>query len=662
MSEPNKGMKDRQALVDAEYLLDRYYRQNYAPIVSGKIAEIDKARKEDLTLPVFDYEGSPYRAAVVAEGRGWWKRQTTEQLLESCNDKFRKDTRIQQDVVILTASVKEALIANIGEKAYKAYSDSINRDFADYYVENRFKTMFVEQMAKSKIPKNSFEYMMDKGFSDSLSGLFYWKNHKPTELDSEVKALSHKYYDPNIMEELGAFGVSFAFDSIWFGGYGSVAKAAGQAAVDVGIRMYDNGKQNAVDNTGTVDEINSLAFFSDKKAIDDIRREAKQLKSRSASDNVKFTNALLNKRAFTPMFDDKQYETLRKGFREGLREKDGETIQEGFKAGLESMGFKLKDGTVPGWMEGKTDEELFTFANNFTSIAMVMKLNGVKSKNVNGKMMTAEEVAQRGYDYARSLAASQRRVLKEQQQFIAAQEKAIQRNNEAITQQMVAAQQPQAQQAMYYQTGGMSQQPQAAQPATANSVAGWGGLLDQLGLSGFGDIGKNLGYVLSMLPDMLIAMFTGKSRNLRFQDNLLPIAAVIMGLFVKNPLLKMILVGFGGANLLNKAGREILEDGRARQQTQPVRQYRQYQDEPLDGRIKQPVMRGNTMVVTIDNVPKVITISNSCVDAYEKGVLPLNTLANAVLRLHDEQQVAVQENYDRRIGQHEEQNISRGLK
>ena len=45
------------------------------------------------------------------------------------------------------------------------------------------------------------------------------------------------------------------------------------------------------------------------------------------------------------------------------------------------------------------------------------------------------------------------------------------------------------------------------------SVSGWGGIFDSLGLNGFGDVGKNLGYVLAMLPDMLVGMFTGKSRN-----------------------------------------------------------------------------------------------------------------------------------------------------
>ena len=195
---------------------------------------------------------------------------------------------------------------------------------------------------------------------------------------------------------------------------------------------------------------------------------------------------------------------------------------------------------------------------------------------------------------------------------------------------------------------------------STKSVGGWGSMLDQLGLNGFGDVGKNLGYVLAMLPDMLISMFTGKSRNLKFGDNLLPIGAIIAGMFVKNPMLKMLLIGLGGANLLNKAGHEALERGGVNMQ--PVRQYQTYQDEPLDMRIKQPTVKGNTLLVDIDNIPMVITLNNEAIDAYEKGVLPINTLANAVLRKYDEQQTALVESYEQQQTQDSNIERSRGLK
>ena len=208
---------------------------------------------------------------------------------------------------------------------------------------------------------------------------------------------------------------------------------------------------------------------------------------------------------------------------------------------------------------------------------------------------------------------------------------------------------------------GVSQGANTAEQKSNFSISGWGGIFDSLGLNGFGDVGKNLGYVLAMLPDMLVGMFTGKSRNLKFGDNMMPIAAIFAGMFVKNPLLKMMLVGLGGANLLNKAGHEALEN-RDGVKPQPIRQYRKYDDEPLDLRISQPVMKGNTLVATIDNIPSVITLNEDAVDAYYQGVLPLNTLANAVLRKYDEQQRSIQENYDRQMKVEERQEKMIGIK
>ncbi len=129
-----------------------------------------------------------------------------------------------------------------------------------------------------------------------------------------------------------------------------------------------------------------------------------------------------------------------------------------------------------------------------------------------------------------------------------------------------------------------SEDTQQEQPERDNSN-GWEGLLKNFGLNGFSDIGNNLGYVIAMLPDILVGLFTGKTQSLGLKDNMMPIAAILAGMFVKNPLLKMTLIGMGGANLLNKAG------------------------------------------------------------AYQAGALPLNTLANAVLAKSDQMRQMAEHNY-----------------
>lgn len=200
-----------------------------------------------------------------------------------------------------------------------------------------------------------------------------------------------------------------------------------------------------------------------------------------------------------------------------------------------------------------------------------------------------------------------------------------------------------------------SEDTQQEQPERDNSN-GWDGLLKNFGLDGFSDIGNNLGYVIAMLPDILVGMFTGKTQSLGLKDNMMPIAAVLAGMFVKNPLLKMTLIGMGGANLLNKAGHEALankQEGNATlcSNTNAVR-YKSYPDEPLNTRITNPVLQGNCLVATIDKVPYTIQLPEHVVGAYQAGALPLNTLANSILAKSDQMRQVAGRSY----GEHEVRN------
>ena len=196
------------------------------------------------------------------------------------------------------------------------------------------------------------------------------------------------------------------------------------------------------------------------------------------------------------------------------------------------------------------------------------------------------------------------------------------------------------------------------QPEHDNSN-GWDGLLKNFGLDGFGDIGNNLGYVIAMLPDILVGMFTGKTQSLGLKDNMIPIASILAGMFVKNPLLKMTLIGMGGANLLNKAGHEALANKQEGNEsnvalgsnTNAVR-YKSYPDERLNPRITNPVLQGNCLVATIDKVPYTIQLPEHVVGAYQAGALPLNTLANSILAKSDQMRLVAGRSY----GEHEVRN------
>ena len=190
---------------------------------------------------------------------------------------------------------------------------------------------------------------------------------------------------------------------------------------------------------------------------------------------------------------------------------------------------------------------------------------------------------------------------------------------------------------------------QQEQPQQTNQN-GWSGLLSSVGLNGISDIGHNLGYVLAMLPDMLVGIFTGKTKSLGLKDNMLPLASIVAGMFVRNPILKMVLIGMGGLNLLNKAGHEALDNHNGVSYGQGgngnVRgNYKVYEDEALNARISQPQIKGNCLIATIDKVPCTIALPDRVVDAYNQGALPLNTLANAVLAKNDQMRQIAAENY-----------------
>ena len=180
--------------------------------------------------------------------------------------------------------------------------------------------------------------------------------------------------------------------------------------------------------------------------------------------------------------------------------------------------------------------------------------------------------------------------------------------------------------------------------STTGNLSGWDTFLSNMGLNGATDIGKNLGYSLAMLPDLLVGVLTGKTDSLGLiKDNIVPIAAVVAGMFTGNPLLKLLLMGLGGFNLMNKVGHAALQTGNV---PETKNRYKTYEDEPLNPRISNPAITGNSMVMDIDRVPHSVQLPDTVVEAYNAGALPLNVLANAILARQDMSRRMASQNYD----------------
>ena len=184
-----------------------------------------------------------------------------------------------------------------------------------------------------------------------------------------------------------------------------------------------------------------------------------------------------------------------------------------------------------------------------------------------------------------------------------------------------------------------SQSANSNQPT--GDYAGWDNLLGSMGFGGFGDTMQHLGVTLSMLPDMLVGVFTGRTKSVGLnKETMMPLAALVSGTFVSNPLMKIPLMLYGGASLFNNVGQEALAEYKKENGCGKVSHYKRYADEELDKRLKNPQIEGNVLLVDMDNIPRLITLPPSVIEAYNDGALTINTIANRILAKADQSTIS----------------------
>lgn len=412
-----------------------------------------------------------------------------------------------------------------------------------------------------------------------------------------LKELQERQYNPSGMEKLGAYAVGGAFDyaMIPFGGLKSAMKVA---AVGTGLDLVVSSDSS---HKESVDTITSRVVFGSEKTI----RMSRTLKVYpETNSNVQSMNKMMQKKVtlrgkspLVSMLEKEEGYPMPLGGRKKQSSRDGIPSVVAFGKEEEYRKEQAKEQAAPPPKE-KTDTK-----KKSSKETVIPSESSVRYQATNA--VSSSPMASQPYN------------------------------------QISAPQ--------YYAQGNSQSQ---------GTMQGWGNLVDKLGMTGFTDVFKNLGYVLAMLPDLLIGMFTGRTKSLNLKDNMMPIAAIIFGMFVRNPMLKMLLIGLGGANLLNKATHEILDDGDKNRSLS----YKTYQDEPLNPRISSPQLNGNLLVARIDGVPCTVTLQDRVVDAYSKGALPLNTLANAVLEKYDEQRENLLKSYDNELEEKADRELSRGIR
>lgn len=590
------GIKHSRQFAEIERLVSDYFQCHLAPVMSKTQAYLTKKQGEEMKeystslggiLSMMASSAQPMSDPYqVLKVTGEWNSKTTEDYIVMCKEKISKATDIQQDLSYLAGKWRDSVVQEMGRERYDALSEQLGGDLAYAYMDYRVEQLMIDKLVKERMPKTSADYIIRKAAQSSLLGLSQTLSRSP--LAEEIEARGEAAYRPSKLEKGAGHVLGASADAVMMGGVGSWASLAKFIGADVAISAVASRFEPKKPETLSVEQCISKGVFGSKQNVfDGFRKEAVTIQT-GKSELITAANEQLKKKIPVLNFDFSGWMHSWNNNPFGIN---------GFSE-FKISGFNEKEhgkdgryGNVPLVVAPGQEE---AYLNDLAQI------NGTEVKT---KLeQTRPEMEQR------------EKVETENRQPVISPEKNI--------------------------PGDQTDQ------ANTN---GWSGLLGTLGLDGMSDITGNLGYVMAMLPDILLGAFTGKTQSLRFVDNLLPIASIVAGMFVRNPLLKMLLVGLGGMNLLNKAGHEALQ-GRAEGKLQAVAgndvQYRRYADEPLNPRIINPILQGSTLIATIDRVPCTIQLMPTVADAYRAGALPLNTLANAVLAKSDQLRRIASQNYD----------------
>lgn len=588
------GIKQSKRFAEIEALMGDYFHSHLAPVMRETQSYLTRKQGEEMKEYSTSLGGILSMMASSAQPlsdpyqtlkvTGEWNSKTTEDYIEMCKSKIFASKEIQHDLAYVAGEWRSAVVGEIGRERYDALSGELGCDIAYAYVDYRVEQLMIDKLVKERMPKSSADYIIRKAAESSLLGLSQTLSRSP--LAEEIERRGEAAYRPSRLEKGTAKVLGASADSLMMGGVGSWATFARFVGADVAISaVTDHFASKEPEDLSVEQCISKGVFGSNGNVFEGFRKEAAAMLSKENT-LVAEANGQLQKKIPVMSFN----------------------YMDWWKTGKKE---------VPMWYgNNRESEEERKQAERYKGVPLVIAPG-------------QEEAYLQGMARHKVTATRQARTEGEQREK-------VEKVEEEVQEQTV----PADEEAREEQT---VQEVQAGQ----TNESGWDTLVRSLGLEGLGDITGNLGYILAMLPDILLGVLTGKTQSLGIKDNLLPIASIVAGVFIKNPMLKMLLIGMGGANLLNKAGHEMLGREQPSQSTDGGNvQYKHYTDEPLNPRIVNPVLQGNTLIATIDRVPCTVQLSPTVADAYRAGALPLNTLANAILAQSDRLRQIASQNYD----------------
>jgi len=526
---------------------------------------------------------------------GVWSRLKTEDYIALCQERIGKSEQITADLKLIANDWRNELVSVVGREHYDSMSKALGTDVAYAYTSYRMEQLMIDRLVRQNMPKSSLDYIMKKAADGSLLGLPAQLQLSP--LDREIAEASEKAYEPTLLEKGTGKVLGFGMDTVTTCGFSSWANVGKLALFEVASEgagaIFDATRKK--DEGQGVEQVISQGIFGESNVLETFRKQSKRI------------------------------DPYENGYIRGLDE-----IMQGRMRLIpqENLAWMKEMGWHPEELKFDFKQPMKDEYSNIPSVILpgseeaYLALQEERKKQVEKPMEKIDEKDNElsGKDDLSHGAVSENTVSVNGQEMIPIPEKVSSSDKISSTKQTLLPRE-----------------------------SGWGGLLSSFGLSDAGSVGRNMGYVISMLPDVLVGLFTGKTKSLKLMDNLFPIASILMGLFAGNPLVKILLVGLGGMNLMNKAGHESLEKKLpvgAKVAEGERKEYKAYADEPLNSRVSNPEIKGDYLLATVDRVPCTIHLPNTTIDAYRAGALPLNTLVNAVLAKSDELRAMAQENYE----------------
>lgn len=592
----------------------QYFDVSLAPVMEQVRKEVSDRQLEEMKEHSASFAGIISMASSPMGGpsgnsiemitrTGVWSRLKAEDYIVLCQERIGKSEQIAADLGVIANDWRNELVGAVGQEQYDSMSRALGTDVAYAYTGYRMEQLMIDRLVRQNMPKSSLDYIMKTAAESSLLGLPALLQRSP--LDKEIAEASKKAYAPSMLEKGTGKVLGFGMDTVTTCGFSSWANLGKLALFEVASEgasaIYDATRKK--DEIPNVEQLISQGVFgSERNILETFRKESKRINPhenlyiRELDGKMKGRMRLIPEENLAWMNEVGWHpEELKLDFEEQMKKEYSD----------------VPSVVLPG------NEEAY--------LAMKQEGNMVPNQNNDNSCVESDEKAD---------------------------EKAIEKVvGESVSNQLSENNElpGKVKEIDGLEVVPISEPKQSSGETSLVEQNGWGGLLGSVGLSDVGSVGRNLGYVVAMLPDLLVGLFTGKTKSLKLMDNLFPIASIMMGLFSRNPLVKMLLVGLGGMNLLNKAGHESLgKKNSTSVQTaeKEKREYKMYADEALNPRVSNPEIKGDYLLVTVDKVPCSILLPKTAVAAYQSGALPMNTLVNAVLKKSDELRAMAQENYE----------------